>query len=137
MAIRIEGWARQFLERPEQFATLATLDPDGSPWQAVVWFELRGDDLVVNSSGGRRWPANLQREPRFSLLVEQGYDFVAVRGTAETLSDPEQAQADIAALARRYRPPEIAEQMIEHVFRPQRRISFLLHPRTIVGRRGS
>ena len=133
MAVRIEGWAREVLERPGVFGTLSTLQPDGSPLQAVVWFALRGDDLLVNSAVGRHWPTNLQRDPRFSLLVEAGYEWVGVRGTAETLSDPEQAQADIAALAHRYMAddPEAAEQLIRERFRTQERISFLLHPQAV------
>lgn len=130
MAVRIGGWAREVLQRPGVFGTLSTLQPDGSPLQAVVWFALRGDDLLVNSAVGRRWPANLQRDPRFSLLVGAGYEWVAVRGVAETLRDPEQAQEDIAALAREYMAddPEGAEQLIRGYFRTQERISFLLHP---------
>jgi len=133
MGVRIDGWARQFLERPDIFGTLSTLQPDGSPLQAVVWYELRGGDLLVNSAVGRRWPTNLQRDPRFSLLAEQGYEFVSVRGVAETVADPEQAQADIAGLARRYlaADPGAAERLIEDVFLTQRRISFLLHPHAV------
>jgi PPOX class probable F420-dependent enzyme len=136
MGVRIEGWAREVLERPGVFGTLSTLQPDGSPLQAVVWFELRGDDLLVNSAVGRHWPGNLQRDPRFSLLVEQGYEFVSIRGVAEALADPEQAQADIAGLARRYlaADPVAAERLIEDAFRTQQRISFLLHPRAVTER---
>jgi len=133
MAVRIEGWAREVLERPGVFGTLSTLQPDGSPLQAVVWYELRGEDLLVNSAVGRRWPTNLRRDPRFSLLAEQSYEFVSIRGVAETLADPEQAQADIADLARRYlaADPGAAERLIEDVFLTQRRISFLLHPHAV------
>jgi PPOX class probable F420-dependent enzyme len=136
MGVRIEGWAREVLERPGVFGTLSTLQPDGSPLQAVVWYELRGDDLLVNSAVGRHWPGNLQRDPRFSLLVEQGYEFVSIRGVAEALADPQQAQTDIAGLARRYlaADPVAAERLIEDAFRTQHRISFLLHPRAVTER---
>jgi len=113
------------------FGTLATLSPRGSPLQAVLWYALRGDDILVNSAVGRRWPANLLRDPRFSFMVEDGYEWVAVRGTAEPLHDPIAAQADIAGLARHYREPDEAERMIRDVFRHQQRISFLLHAEAI------
>lgn len=133
MAARIEGWAREFLERPDVFGTLATLEPDGSPLQAVIWFGLRGDDILVNSAVGRRWPANLLREPRCSLVVEQGYEWVGIRCLAEPLSEQEQAQRDIAAMARRYHAddPEQAERLIRERFERQERISFLLHPKAV------
>lgn len=131
--IPIEGWARQMLERPRRFATLATLNPDGSPQQAVIWYALRGDGIVVNSAVGRRWPANLLRDPRFSLVVEDGYDWVGVRGLAEALSGQAAAQADIAAMARHYHAddPEHAEELIRGRFERQERISFLLHAQAI------
>ncbi len=45
----------------------------------------------------------------------------------------QQAQADIAGLARRYlaADPVAAERLIGDVFRTQQRISFLLHPRAV------
>lgn len=131
--MRISGWARRFLERPGAFATLATLEPDGSPLQAVVWYALQDDALLVNSAVGRRWPANLVRDPRFSFVVEDAYDWVGVRGVAEALPDPAQAQADIAAMARRYHAsdPEHAERLIRDRFERQERISFLLRPLVI------
>lgn len=131
--IAIEGWARQMLERPRRFATLATLNPDGAPFQAVIWYALRGDTIVVNSAVGRRWPANLLRDPRFSFVIEDGYDWVGVRGEAEAMTSQEAAQADIAAMARHYHAddPEHAEELIRGRFERQERISFLLHAQTV------
>ena len=128
MSKRIEGWAREFLERPGVFGTLSTIEPDGAPWQAVVWFELRADAVLVNSAVGRHWPSNLLRDPRFSFVVEDGYQWIGLRGRAQALTDPDGAQDDIAAMARRYHPddPERAERLIRDRFRRQERISFLL-----------
>jgi PPOX class probable F420-dependent enzyme len=133
VGIPIRGWAREFVGRPGVFGTLATLEADGAPLQAVVWFTLGGDDLLVNSAVGRRWPTNLLRDPRFSLVVEQGYEWVGIRGLAEALGDREQAQQDIAAMARRHHvdDPARAERLIRESFQRQERISFLLHPRAI------
>ena len=100
---------------------------------AVIWFGLHGDDILVNSAVGRRWPSDLLREPRCSLVVEQGYEWVGVRALAEALDDPQAAQADIAAMARRYHAdePEKAERLIRERFERQGRISFLLHPQAV------
>ena len=60
--------------------------------------------------------------------------------SAETLADPEQAQADIAAMARRYHAddPEQAERLIrERLPSPSERISFLLHPQRRHGAPGT
>lgn len=129
--------ARELLERPDSFATLATILPSGLPHQAVLWFALRDDDsILVNARVGRTWPANLLRDPRFSLMVEQGADWVAATGTAEAVTDREQAVEDIVALAHRYHAGDhdtIARA--EASFRKQERISFLLHPERIWERR--
>ena len=130
MARRIKGWAREMLTRPGAFGTLATISADGSAHQVVIWFLVRDDVIVVNSAVGRIWPTNLLRDPRCSLVVEAGYDWVGVRGRVEVITDQVMAQADIAELARHYlaEDPEKAEAMIRDAFEPQERISFLLHP---------
>jgi len=132
MAMRIRGWAREVLERPRRFGTLATLETDGAPLQAVIWYALRGDSILVNSAVGRHWPSNLLRDPRYSFVVEEGYEWVGVRGFAEVLTDADEAQEHIAAMAQRYHvdDPARAERLIEG-FRRQERISFLLHAEAI------
>jgi PPOX class probable F420-dependent enzyme len=126
--VRLQGWAREILERPRQFAVLSTIGRDGTPHQAVVWYDLRTDALLVNSRPERVWPTNLRRDPRFSLLVEDGYEWLSVRGQAERLDDPAQAREDIVGMARRYHAddPPRAERSIAK-FRTQDRESFLLH----------
>ena len=128
MARRIDGWARETLEREGLFGTLATVSADGSPFQAVIWYLVRGDTLVVNSKIGRIWPSNLLRDPRVSLVVEDGYDWVGVRGRAEAITDQPTAQADIAQMALRYHAsdPQQAARMVR-AFESQERISFVVH----------
>jgi PPOX class probable F420-dependent enzyme len=123
---------RAFLE-PPRFASIATVDDDGQPRQGVVWYLLEGDTLVINSKVGRRWPTNLVRDRRIAVSVidtEDGYRWIGLTGWVDVIDDPAQAQADIAAMARRYYPhdPARAANMIERRFRAQRRISFRIHP---------
>ncbi len=136
MTTQFEPRVRAFLEAPDRYGVLATIDADGRPLQAVVWYLVQGDSLLVNSLDGRLWPANLRRDPRFSMMVEDGVDYVALRGKAEVLDDPEQAQEDIAAMARRYRSPGDAERMIKDRFRPQLRVSFRLRPSVVTAHWG-
>jgi PPOX class probable F420-dependent enzyme len=115
---------RRFLE-PPRHATIATLQPDGSVLQAVVWYGLEdGRSLLINSRNGRRWPANLERDPRIAVAVYDDADpdhWVSIRGTVEVVRSGEPAVADIQALARRYRgnPAD---------FVGQDRITFRVHP---------
>lgn len=121
---------RAFLAANGRFATLATLDPDSAPRQAVIWYRLDPDGrIVVNSADGRRWPANLRRRPRCSVLIADpanGYSFVALTGRVEeTIDEQAIAQADIAGLAHRYHAddPAAAERVIAR-FRTQHRVTF-------------
>ncbi len=134
MTTAIEGWARGMLEREGLFGTLATISADGSPLQAVVWYLLRGETLVVNSKVGRAWPTNLLRDPRCSFAIEDGYDWVGVRGRAEAVPHQPTAQADIAEMARRYLgdDPEKAERIIRDEFERQERISFVIQPERVI-----
>ncbi len=121
---------RHFLA-DRRYAIIATIDPDGSPHQAVAWYLLEGDALVVNSAEGRRWPANLRRDGRISVVVEDGLRWVGLVGHVEVVDDQERAQADIAAMARRNEEPAEAEALIRDRFERQRRVSFRLHPSSI------
>ncbi|MEA2609250.1 MAG: hypothetical protein QOJ75_1493 [Chloroflexota bacterium] len=119
-----------------RFATIATIDPDGSPRQAVLWYRLDGAEIVINSRVGRRWPSNLLRDPRISFSVVDavdGYRWIGITGTVRAITDQSTAQADIAEMARRYHAdePDEAERMIRDEFERQERISFRVTPITV------
>ena len=59
---------RAFLAEP-RYATVATTDANGAPRQAVIWYLLDGDTIVINSLDGRLWPTNLRRNPHVSIAV--------------------------------------------------------------------
>ena len=124
--------ARAFIAAP-RFAVVSTIEPDGSPLQAVVWYLLDGDDLVFNSAVGRRWPANLLRDRRAALTVVDGYAYVELRGRVTVDEDPEHGLEVISALARRYHPddPEKVRGQIE-VFRTQQRVTFRLAAKRVL-----
>jgi PPOX class probable F420-dependent enzyme len=102
------------------FAVLATINQDGSPQQTVMWYELIDDHIMMNTAAGRLKEANITRDPRVSVCVEDEYNYVTLAGRAKLVYDEEQAQADIARLARRYHPPEKAEQLVSSFQREKR-----------------
>jgi PPOX class probable F420-dependent enzyme len=124
---------RRFLAQP-RYAAVATIDEGGAPRQAVVWFLFDADTIVINSLDGRRWPTNLRRDPRVSIAITDPTDqsWIGLTGTVEVIDDQEQAQADIAAMARRYHGEDSAEANDAiATFRTQRRVSFRLRPTNI------
>ena len=133
-SIALPTHIREFIAAPH-FGSVATVDADGSPRQAIIWYLLDGDELVVNSRVGRRWPTNLLRDPRVFVAVFDEADplrWVGLLGTAEPVDEQPQAQADIATMARRYHDddPATAERKIRD-FEQQQRISFRIRVRAV------
>jgi PPOX class probable F420-dependent enzyme len=74
----------------KNFASVATLGPDGAPQNSVVWIKRDGDTVLFSSTDGRQKVRNLRRDPRISLSVfdlADPYTSVEIRGTAEILPD--------------------------------------------------
>lgn len=107
-----------------RFAVLATNSEDGPPQQTVMWYELADDFVLMNTARGRVKDNHLQRDPRASICIEDGYRYLTITGTVSLDDDPARAQADIARLARRYHGDE-ADQQIAH-FQTQQRVSIRL-----------
>ena len=126
---------RAFLD-DERYATISTIDPDGAPRQAVVWYTLDGDEFVINSRIGRRWPSNLLRDPRIALSVidtADGARWAGLTGTVRPITDHATTQADIAGMARRYdaRRPGRRSGGRSPSFESQDRISFRFRPTSV------
>lgn len=114
----------------KNFATLATINPDGGPQASVVWFVREGDTVLISATAGRKKTRNIERDPRVSLTVfdlANPYRSAEIRGTAELLPDPDKALPK--RLSQRYLgedPPQEAAEEIRLVLRitPERVNSF-------------
>lgn len=111
-------------------ASVASVDEDGAPRQAVAWYRLEPDDRVLlNSRTPRRWCTNLLREPRVSLSIIDGadpYRWIGLSGVVdEVVEDTDRARDDIVALAHRYHPEGPTAASIA-TFRSQPRVTFLV-----------
>ena len=98
-AVTITPGIQAVLERPLD-AAFVSLRPDGSPEIAPVWFIWRDGAVVVSTSAEtRRW-ANLQRDPRCSILIDDMANdrYVAVYGRAELIrGDVRELTRDVVA----------------------------------------
>ena len=119
---------RRFLTAPVRFAAIATSGADGTPHQAVVWYALDDEGILVNSLVGRRWPADLQRDPRIALTVLdpdlEAELYVTVQAEAVVAATGDRAVRDIQDLAHRYGSDPRSFEGLE-------RISFRLVPRSV------
>jgi PPOX class probable F420-dependent enzyme len=80
---------RQLLDG-RNFATVATVNPDGGPQSSVVWFLRDGDTILFSVISNRQKARNLARDPRVSVSVfdlTNPYHSVEIRGTAELIAD--------------------------------------------------
>ena len=59
---------RKLLTEPN-YAVVSTLNPDGTVLSTVAWISAENGAVAVNSARGRKWPTNLERDPRITVLV--------------------------------------------------------------------
>ena len=103
MADVLSEKARALIARPV-LASLATLNPDGSPQITPLWVDLDGDDVVFNTAQGRKKARNLERDSRVAVTVidpDDQYNVVAFQGTVSDVATAG-ADAHIDALAKKY-----------------------------------
>ncbi|KOU16856.1 pyridoxamine 5'-phosphate oxidase [Streptomyces sp. WM6368] len=124
---------RKVIDDSPVFASVATIQPDGSPQVSVTWLARDGDDLLVSTTVGRRKERNLRRDPRVTVLINPSdapYTYAEVRGTAQLTTEGGQELID--ALSRKYTGKEYAD------FNPasaedSERVVVRITPRKVVG----
>ena len=80
-----------------QFATLATVGPDGRPQVSEVWFLAEGDTVSVSLNTSRQKTKNLMANPAASLFLLDlalPYRYLELRGDAEISADDDYSFAD-------------------------------------------
>jgi PPOX class probable F420-dependent enzyme len=93
-------------------AVLVTIGPDGVPDPVPMWFVLDGDDIVMRTYAKSQKVRNLERDPRVSVLVEDGTTYDTLRGVQLTgrmdvSQDVEAALDVVAGLAKKYEGVEV------------------------------
>jgi PPOX class probable F420-dependent enzyme len=94
---------RQLIEEPN-FASLATLMPDGAPQVTPMWLDTDGDYLYINTAEGRQKPRNIGNDPRVAISVydrNNPYRHATVRGRVVSVTR-EGADDHINKLAKKY-----------------------------------
>jgi PPOX class probable F420-dependent enzyme len=57
------------LLRAKNFASIATTMADGSPHASIVWIDVDGDTVLVNTAEGRTKTENMRRDPRVAICL--------------------------------------------------------------------
>ncbi|WP_327112115.1 PPOX class F420-dependent oxidoreductase [Streptomyces sp. NBC_01341] len=124
---------KKLIDDTPVFATLATIQPDGSPQLSVTWLGRDGDDLLVSTTVGRRKEKNLRADPRVSVMINPPnapYTYAEVRGSAVLTTEGGQELIDV--LSRKYTGKAYAD------FNPAshedaERVVVRITPRKVVG----
>jgi PPOX class probable F420-dependent enzyme len=87
------------------FATLVTMNGDGSPQATVTWVDAADGHVLINTARGRVKDRNVRADPRVGLTVLKGgdaYDWISVNGTVVDIEVSERAERHIDELSHRY-----------------------------------
>lgn len=82
----------EFLSSGAKILQVATIGKDGSPHLAPMWFVLNDGKIVFRSFTKSQKIVNLNRDPRITVLVEEGDSYetlqgVMIKGTARLVND--------------------------------------------------
>jgi PPOX class probable F420-dependent enzyme len=111
---------------------IATINPDGTPHQSVVWVDHDDDHVLVNTALGRRKVKNLQRDPRVDVLVvdpDEPERYIEVSGECVAITEdgadehddklwrrykgepkPDGVHADLTRVVLRIEPQDVFER---------------------------
>ena len=79
-----------FADETKAFAYFATTMPDGSPQVTPVWFNMDGDDILINTVRGRTKFRNIEANPQVALAIpdpQNAYRYVQIRGKVAEIID--------------------------------------------------
>jgi PPOX class probable F420-dependent enzyme len=88
MGISLSDAVRELVDG-KNYATLATINADGSPQTSAMWVGRDCDDLLFSTVAGRLKDRNMRRDPRVSVTIMEREDpenYTEIRGTA-TITD--------------------------------------------------
>lgn len=118
----------EFLVRSRS-STMATLGPTGTPHLVAMWYAVIDGKIWFETKSRSQKAVNLRRDPRITVLVEDGHTYdtlrgVSIEGTAEIVEDPEALWAVGVNIWERYNGPytEDLAPLVE----------FMLHKRVAV-----
>ena len=119
------------MARDPNFASMATIMPDGTLQVHVMWVDADEDHILINTEVHRRKFKNLMDNPTVTVLIVHRDDpwlYVEVRGeVTDTVTGPE-ARSHIDALSQKYLgvdyPQPIVSERVMCKITPTRIVKF-------------
>jgi len=88
----------------KNFASLATINRDGSPQVSVVWIDYKDNHILINTARNRIKTNNMERDPRVSISVTDAknpYYQITFKGIVKNISESN-ADDHIHSLSKKY-----------------------------------
>jgi PPOX class probable F420-dependent enzyme len=122
----LEGRPREIIAAPN-YAHVAVPRRDGTIETVIVWADVDGGRVTLNSAEGRGWPNNLRHAGNATVTVmADPYEWVSVTGRlVEDTHDG--ADAHIDALAKKY----LGVDSYPYRDAGQQRVKFVLEPERV------
>lgn len=86
------------------YGHLVTTNPSGTPQTSMLWVDVEGDEVLINTSEGRAKTRNMRRDPRVLLSVqdrEEPQNYLLIHGRVTEVTS-EGADEHIDLLAGRF-----------------------------------
>jgi PPOX class probable F420-dependent enzyme len=98
-----------------RLAVFTSINRDGSPHTTGLWYELRGDEIILNTGTASKKVRNLRRDARASVCVIDSNPprHVTLDGTVSF--DEDHVLEDLKGLATRYAGPEAGPGIAENI----------------------
>ena len=103
---------RAFLLEGRRTGKLATVRPDGCPHVVPIWFDLDGEDLIFTTWHTTTKAANLRRDARVCICVDDEnppFAFVQIEGVASVDARADDLLYWTTRIAGRYMGDDLAE----------------------------
>lgn len=109
----------------QQNIWFCSVRPDGRPHLAPVWFVWHGGKIYIGTDPKSIKSANIRRNPRVTLALEDGTHPVICEGTAQALTPP-LAEDLLAAFFQKYEWKVNEDEQYNHVIAvtPERWLSW-------------
>ena len=116
----------EFLKEGTKVLHVATIGIDGMPHLAPMWYAMDGDRIAFRGFTKSQKLVNLVRDPRLSVLAEEGESYAELRGltiqgSAELVNDSDYIVAIYRKLAAKYpffggEPTELTAEAAQQAF---------------------
>lgn len=117
---------------------VATLDRDGAAHLTTVWFAYQNGTYLFETYGKSQKVVNLRRDPRISVLAEQGTSYdqlrgVSVQGRAEIVDAGEPLQTLMEAIvARNHKALDAGEVTMIAASMAEKRVVVVVRPDKVI-----